>query len=145
MHCSSIPYLPSRTSFYQPRLNHHNTNIYRTSHSFSHHSRSTHCLSAYLFCRYTYYFTFKHKYYMNISDLPSDMPGLPSDLPTHNCYSCLNNRSTHAQSWSRSTLRPTLPSIHTHSLLRSILRSNRRFTRVHSLFLLFIRNYRFLH
>ena len=93
MNWSSIPYLPSHTLIYRPRLSHHNTNTHTTSYSFAHHSRSTHCLSAYLFYRYTYYFTFKHKYYMNISDLPSDMPDLPSDLPTHNCHYCLHIQS----------------------------------------------------
>ena len=114
MHRSSVPYLPSRTFLYRPRLRHHNTNTHTTSYSFSHHPRSIHCLSAYLFCRYTYYFPFKHKSCMNISnlpsdltdlpsdlpnlpsdlpDLPSDLPDLPSDLPTHNCHYCLHIQS----------------------------------------------------
>ena len=100
MHWSSILYLPSRTLLCRPPLSHHNTITHTTSYSFIYHSRSTHCLSAYLFCRYTYYFTFEHKYYMNISDLPSDIPDLlsdipdlPSDLPTNNCHYCLHIRS----------------------------------------------------
>jgi len=83
-----------------PRLHHHNTNTHTPSYSFAHHPRSIHCLSVYLFCRYTYYFTFKHKSCMNISnlpsdlpDLPSDLPDLPSDLPTHNCHYCLHIQS----------------------------------------------------
>ena len=30
---------------------------------------------------------------MNISDLPSDIPDLPSVLPTHTCHYCLHIRS----------------------------------------------------
>ena len=100
MHWSSVPYPPSRTLLYRPRLRHHNTNTHTTSYSFAHHPRSIHCLFAYLFCRYTYYFPFKHKSCMNISNLPSDLTDLPSDLTDLSsdltdlpCHYCLHIQS----------------------------------------------------